>query len=108
MEVVLDKHVAYVAAGIIGLVILGCLAYGVMLIGQALVPAPPKYNYTAQMEFMNWTICQQTDAMQMYLQNPASSRPSVIALRQDIQLYNGMANELRKSGETISNFTRCS
>jgi hypothetical protein len=96
----------FLAAMLIGLFIIGILIYVVIpwLTPKPLPPAPP-YNFKVQMEFMNWTLCQRQDAIQMYIQNPGSNNPIVIKLKQDITLYNGMAQNLRINGTNIKDFS---
>jgi hypothetical protein len=97
MEITLDARVVQ-AAKIIGVLICVVLVYWtITMIVPVFTPKPaelPKYDFQAQMDFMSWTICQRTDAIQMYLQNQDSNHPQVLKLKSDINIYNKMAAEL--------------
>lgn len=94
MEITLDARVVK-AAKIVGVLICIVLAYwAITIIVKVLTPEPPKYDFKSQLEFMRWTICQRTDAVQMYLQNTDSNHPQVLKLKSDINIYDRMATEM--------------
>lgn len=63
---------------------------------------PPSYDVPTTLDYMNWSICQRTDAIQMYIQTPGSTNPQVQRLRADIELYNRMAPQLGKANFSLA------
>lgn len=96
MELEIDKRI-YVPIQLLAvlLVILG-IGWGIMqvmgFVGEAVTPK--SYNPDTQMKYLNWSICDSKDAIQMYQQNPASTHPSVVKLKSNIALYDEMAGQM--------------
>lgn len=110
MELALDKELLLPLSVGVTLIIIGIFLFLVMpaaveMTKPKLPPLP--YNFTAQLEFMNYTICAQTDAYQMFMQNPKSNHPNVLKLTKEMGMYNNIAEEVRKSGLKAENFTKC-
>lgn len=107
MEIELDKRIMIAGALIIIIIVLLLLYSLYSFIAGLFVqkPVEQKYDYKTQLEFLRWSICERTDAIQMYLQEPDSNHPNVQKLRYDINLYDRMASELRKDDMAIKNFS---
>jgi hypothetical protein len=104
VEIELDKNIySAIVVGVIVVVVLGFFWVLVPLVGDIFHTKPaPKLDDKTQLQYLNWSICQDQDAMQMYIQTPSSSHPKVKALKSDIELYNRMAMDLE-----VSNFSNC-
>lgn len=106
MEIAVDKNILMVA-GVAGIILaalfLGWL-YSTISPWFANKPAPlPHYELESQIAFYQWSICQRTDAMRMYIQNPVSDHPQVLKLKYDIELYNKMSLQMGESNFSLVN-----
>ena len=106
MELEVDPRVLLalkVTAIILGAVLaLWIVVSAVNFIGSLfapIIPQPEKpVTPATQLEYLNWSICGwQKDAVQMYIQNPDSNHPSVLALKRNIELFNKVAEETGKA-----------
>lgn len=106
MEILLDRRLALA----VGLGLIGFTCFLAYLMYGALTNPPPsesKYDYPKQLEFMRYIICQKTDAMRIYQQDRNSTNPHVVALKDDMRVYDNMANEIRKMGGNATDFKGC-
>ena len=96
-----------VMLGIIGLAAFGmaCIA---ILNWIAPKPQEQKYDYQTELAFLDWSICARASDLQMYIQNPKSTNPTVQKLAYDINLYNDMAAILSRDNSSIGNFSTSS
>ena len=89
MEITLDKRAFYVIGAVIGI----CLLYLLYLVGSFLMGGvgaifDKKPANSTQSPVTLESICAQKSALIMYEQNPKSTHPNVIKLRNDIATYN--------------------
>ena len=107
MELELDASTFWAIIVVATVVAIAGMIWLVSMFGYQMTPKPQEYNFTTQMNLMSRLICSQDEALKIYQQSPNSNHPQVLALKKDIDLYNGMASELRKTGKDVSNFTKC-
>ena len=100
LEIEIDRR-ALIGIAIMGvslglIILLWIASHALNFIGQ-FAPKPGLSPDTeTQLEYLEWSICEQKDALQMYRQNPGSNHPLVIKMKDDMALYDRMAAELGK------------
>jgi hypothetical protein len=76
------------------------LAFLFLVAGYFFITQSPKtkqkepISLADKLEFARFLICSDTDALQMWIQDPNSTRPIVLRLKKNIALYNKIVEEM--------------
>ena len=106
MELEVDPNVLLFGKLVGGMLVIAlflAVAFSILgFITDTLLPKPEKpLSPQTQLQYVNWSICERKDAIQMYLQTPGSANPNVLKLKAELALYNKIANETGKASFSL-------